>query len=230
MDRRPTMLIALLCTLTVSCATIDEPVAPRNESVATSVVVAAIGAASPFVLAADLTPAAFAPQGKAFRLASCNSTAPAVPYKIELLDGQCYAVVPTVRVATYGGRFYLVPADAKFARDKYGYFCGSSWGWPTNSARAPLADGGTDRACRQHDQGWSAPAGKQPSAFSVRAADKALLASLRAVRPVWQYETDYVAAAIRWIECRVKNNMQYTGSGICLVPAVVRTLNAGVLR
>ena len=228
---RTVLCRSALLLLSLSACSPSESVSPPLEEANSTAARTNFIPGSPIYITSDLTPAAFAPQGKIFKLASCNSTAPSAPYQVQLFDGLCYGTVANIRLASYRSKYYLIPADAKFSVDKYGYFCGGGWGWGSgNNAKTPLLDGQTDRACLTHDKGWSAPSGQQPSPLSVMASDKTFLATLKTIKPVWQYETDYVAAAIKWMECRVSNKLQFTNSGKCYVPAVSSLLKASTLR
>ncbi len=187
---------------------------------------------SPINTTADLTFSTFAPQGKVYKLSSCNSTAPAAPYRVELINGSCFAIVNGVRLAQYGSLYYLIPEDAKFSLDKYGYFCGAGWGWGSgNNAKTPLPDGGLDKACLNHDKGWSAPAGQRPSALSVKAADKTFLATLKSIKPRWAYESDYIKMATFWMDCRVSRASSTPTDSYCrLQTALVLSMNYGTIR
>lgn len=167
-------------------------------------------AAGPLVLAANLTQ-----WGTYYHIPNFErlgrQTIPNFLGSIQYIDGNYYSLRPTDAIMKYKGRYYLVPRDARFTRDKYGQFCGGGWGWGSgNDDRSLINDGGLDAACRAHDQAWS-----YPSASNVRNGDRAFLAALYRVVPKWEYEYDYLRGARNWMECRVRNGVsrdRWTGT------------------
>lgn len=209
-------LVGLPIVLLLACAPADVAAPPSAIAEPAAMRAGVVSALPSPTITFDLTlpVASNATYGKFFRLGTTKAPSPYTKVFINP-PGDYFATAPNVRLAQYQSKYYLVPWNAVFGADLYGYFCGAGWGWNANgggnNSIAPLPDGGTDKACRTHDQGWSAPNGSKPSALSVRGSDKAFLAALKAVKPKWKYEADYVAAAIKWITCRVNANEGTTG-------------------
>jgi hypothetical protein len=212
--RSPVRFLLSIGLITAGGCASEDPTSPSRHVDSVSPSFAAVAVPTSITITADLTAGTVASPGKFFRLASLNSSVPQ-SYSVVLINGAYYAVAPNVNIGAYKNQYFLLPSDASFGGDllktRYGYFCGADWGWNSrltgNSRKQPIPDGGTDRACLNHDIAWSRAAETTQTTTqryeAVRSADRAFLTALNAVRARWSYETDYLSAAKLWMNCRV---------------------------
>lgn len=226
---RSRLVVLLVVGFAVGCEQSSDPVSSVGLSeaeVADSLetLSSAKPTAGPLVITANLTQwGTYRHIPDYARILQTHQTYPYYGQSIQYIDGNYYNVSPLDAIMKYKGRYYLVPRDARFTRDKYGQFCGGGWG---NNARSPINDGGLDAACKAHDQSWSNPRGT-----NVRRGDREFLAALRRVAPRWQYEYDYVRGAKAWMECRVRRGVtKASWTGTCGWTAFSRVSTATISR